>query len=330
MTQSRADRWYHNVCFNVGRDAQLFPDAQVERQHGVTPDFVRYWGEKYRNPGFHAGELGGARNFIFTADGQVFAEALLWNEVRGNPYRTNTAFARALVGLGLPIDRKWVARVFKSWKYNTKNVKYKNILKFHINNIAYYVIYVTMIRTLPFLRLKYLDEARFVSKKLKRHRGVAAAGRELHGLIDPQDVALSYSVTLLTSLAEPFGIVVTNPTEGANSGVDHLETIADLMDAGHLVAGDVLVMDNAPKHVAQENHELMGVLLETMGVRLVLLPKYSPELNPCELVFAKVKRYLRDERGRAPFAQEIGIGFSRVTKAEIVRYMEKCLEHYFE
>jgi transposase len=55
-----------------------------------------------------------------------------------------------------------------------------------------------------------------------------------------------------------------------------------------LVAGDLLVADNAAIHKSREIIPTLRVALATAGVRMVFLPTYSPELNPCELVFAQV------------------------------------------
>jgi hypothetical protein len=79
---------------------------------------------------------------------------------------------------------RWIERVFKRWKFSSKNVKYKNVRKFTNANIRYYLEYTTAIVNLPVLNLKYLDEARFESRSLKRKRGVSAQNRQLHGLIN--------------------------------------------------------------------------------------------------------------------------------------------------
>ena len=54
--------------------------------------------------------------------------------------------------------------------------------------------------------------------------------------------------------------------------------------------------DNASIHFAAEVALPLSELFDTAGVRLVFLPAYSPELNPCELVFAQVKNGLRRRR----------------------------------
>ena len=56
-----------------------------------------------------------------------------------------------------------------------------------------------------------------------------------------------------------------------------------------LKPGDIVVMDNLPSHkVAGVAEAIRGV-----GAELVYLPPYSPDLNPIEQVFAKLKHFLR-------------------------------------
>jgi transposase len=56
-----------------------------------------------------------------------------------------------------------------------------------------------------------------------------------------------------------------------------------------LRAGDVVVMDNLSSHKRARVREL----IEGAGCRLEYLPPYSPDLNPIELAFAKLKAVLR-------------------------------------
>jgi transposase len=55
--------------------------------------------------------------------------------------------------------------------------------------------------------------------------------------------------------------------------------------------GDMVVLDNLPclKAIA------VRVAVEAAGCRLVYLPPYSPDLNPIELAFARLKRLLRSD-----------------------------------
>ena len=58
--------------------------------------------------------------------------------------------------------------------------------------------------------------------------------------------------------------------------------------------GDVVVLDNLAVHKQPE----VRVAIEEVGARLRFLPPYSPDFNPIELAFAKLKAFLRAARPR--------------------------------
>ncbi len=58
---------------------------------------------------------------------------------------------------------------------------------------------------------------------------------------------------------------------------------------GELKPGDVVVMDNLSSHKGGR----ISALIEAAGAELRYLPPYSPDLNPIELVFSKIKQLLR-------------------------------------
>jgi transposase len=62
-----------------------------------------------------------------------------------------------------------------------------------------------------------------------------------------------------------------------------------------LQAGDVVVLDNLAVHKQPEVRHA----IETAGAQLRFLPPYSPDLNPIELAFAKLKAFLRAARPRS-------------------------------
>ncbi len=53
--------------------------------------------------------------------------------------------------------------------------------------------------------------------------------------------------------------------------------------------GDIVIMDNLGSHKGKAVRQL----IRAAGAKLFFLPKYSPDLNPIEQVFAKVKHFLR-------------------------------------
>ena len=60
--------------------------------------------------------------------------------------------------------------------------------------------------------------------------------------------------------------------------------------------GDIVIMDNLGSHKGKAVRQL----IRSAGARLFFLPKYSPDLNPIEQVFAKLKHLLRKAAARTP------------------------------
>jgi transposase len=58
--------------------------------------------------------------------------------------------------------------------------------------------------------------------------------------------------------------------------------------------GDIVIMDNLGSH----RGSIVRQLIRSAGAKLLFLPKYSPDLNPIEQVFAKLKHFLRRAAAR--------------------------------
>ena len=108
-------------------------------------------------------------------------------------------------------------------------------------------------------------------------------------LIRGEHFAETYSVSCICSFAdEPTFIEARTDS---NTQFDFMGFVARAIQDGYLKSGDILVCDNASVHGGQETLEAFLTYLELRGVTLKYLPPYSPEFNPCELIFAQVKRY---------------------------------------
>lgn len=73
-----------------------------------------------------------------------------------------------------------------------------------------------------------------------------------------------------------------------------------------LRSGDIVVMDNLRTHHIQA----VGELLHGAGAQVLYLPAYSPDLNPIEKLWSKVKAVLRKLRARSPDALDTAIRFA--------------------
>ena len=117
------------------------------------------------------------------------------------------------------------------------------------------------------------------------------------------------------------GVVATMYGEGATTQevfTAYLEHV--LLPA--LPEGAVLVMDNLGAHQAQSVRRL----LETKGVRVILLPPYSPELNPIECAWSKLKTFVRSLAPEALRAlhQAIVAGLDEITSADARGWFRHC------
>ena len=89
-----------------------------------------------------------------------------------------------------------------------------------------------------------------------------------------------------------------------------------------LRAGDVVVMDNLPSHKSPRVREL----IESAGATLMYLPPYSPDLNPIEMIWSKVKRLLRTAAARTVEAlhDAFGAAMDAVTTDDVTGCFRHC------
>ena len=82
--------------------------------------------------------------------------------------------------------------------------------------------------------------------------------------------------------------------------------------------GDIVVIDNLGSHKGKA----VRSAVHAVGARLVFLPPYSPDLNPIEQVFAKLKAALRKAQARTIDAvvQEIARALPSVSSTECANY----------
>jgi transposase len=86
-----------------------------------------------------------------------------------------------------------------------------------------------------------------------------------------------------------------------------------------LKPGDIVVMDNLGSHKSKAVRQA----IRATGARLLFLPKYSPDLNPIEQFFAKLKHHMREaaERTFDTLCDAIGTILPRVSHEECQNYL---------
>jgi transposase len=86
--------------------------------------------------------------------------------------------------------------------------------------------------------------------------------------------------------------------------------------------GDIVVMDNLSSHKSSAVRRA----IRDAGAKLIFLPPYSPDLNPIEKMWSKVKALLRSAKARSDEAllTAIGAALSRVTAQDAEGWFASC------
>jgi transposase len=128
------------------------------------------------------------------------------------------------------------------------------------------------------------------------------------------------NTTVLSSMSvEGMGPSLT--VEGATTSVV-FETYVGQVLAPTLKEGQVVVMDNLSAHKGERIKEM----IEQRGCQLVYLPSYSPDLNPIEEAFSKIKGIVRkaEARTKESLVEAIGWALSAVSSEDARAFFEHC------
>jgi transposase len=147
-------------------------------------------------------------------------------------------------------------------------------------------------------------------------------GRTFDGqrLVDATPQA-HWSTTTLLSAMRLDGAVAAVTVPGATDG-DVFTTYVQQALVPELRPGDIVVMDNlAP-------HKLASILpaLAAAGAEVRYLPPYSPDFNPIEKMWSKIKAYLRKAKARSQEALSAAItaALATITASDIANWFASC------
>ncbi len=89
-----------------------------------------------------------------------------------------------------------------------------------------------------------------------------------------------------------------------------------------LKPGDIVVMDNLAVHKSPQ----VSALVQAAGAEVRFLPAYSPDLNPIEKMWSKIKALLRSVEARTPeeLEEAISHAFSKITAKDAAGYFASC------
>ena len=164
-------------------------------------------------------------------------------------------------------------------------------------------------------RLLFVVDECGVHTSLSPIYGYAPRGERLH-LSVPRN--RGKNTTVLSSMTIE-GMGPSLAVEGATTA-RVFETYVEKVLVPSLRAGQIVVMDNLGAHRPERIREL----IEQRGCELLYLPSYSPDYNPIEEAFAKIKNLLRKAAARSKEAlvETIGAALSAVTAADAKGFFE--------
>ena len=137
-------------------------------------------------------------------------------------------------------------------------------------------------------KLIFIDETG-ASTKMARLRGRAKRGRRCRAAIPHGH----WKTITFTAGLRLDGLVAPMVLDGAMNGKAFLAYIKQVL-VPVLAKGDVVVIDNLPAHKVKAVRKA----IEAAGARLLYLPPYSPDFNPIENAFSKLKALLRKAAAR--------------------------------
>ena len=132
-------------------------------------------------------------------------------------------------------------------------------------------------------RLVFLDETS-ANTKMVRLYGRCARGERL---VDHVPQGHWKTITFVAALRR-HGMSASRTIDGSMTGKKFLAYVEQRL-APTLKRKDIVMIDNLPAHKAAGVREA----IEVRGATLRYLPKYSPDLNPIEMSFSKLKAHLR-------------------------------------
>ena len=161
-------------------------------------------------------------------------------------------------------------------------------------------------------KLVFIDETG-LSTKMARLRGRAPRGQRCRAGVPHGH----WKTTTFTGALRLSGMTAPFVYDGAMNGNVFLAYVEQVL-VPTLRPGDVVVMDNLPAHKAAG----VRASIETAGATLLFLPPYSPDFNPIENAFAKLKAMMRAraERTIADIWNAVGPIVELFSPAECANY----------
>ena len=165
-------------------------------------------------------------------------------------------------------------------------------------------------------RLVFVDESG-ATTAMTRLRGRAPRGARVHATTPQGHWKMTTILGAMRRSGVTAAMTIDSPTDS-----DVFRAYVERILVPSLRRGDVVLMDNLSAH------KVAGVAerIDAAGAELIYLPPYSPDLNPIEPCWSKVKEFLRTAKARTQSLLErvIGKALDAVTAADARGWFRHC------
>jgi len=164
--------------------------------------------------------------------------------------------------------------------------------------------------------LIFLDESG-AKTNLTRLCGRAPKGQRVHAH-SPQG---HWNTTTILGAIRLDGSTACMTTDGAADTEVFRAYVREVL-CPTLRPGELVIMDNLAPHKSEPTL----ALIRQAGAQILFLPPYSPDLNPIEKMWSKVKNYLRQAEARteAGLLAAIGAALASVTRQDAMNWFAYC------
>ena len=196
------------------------------------------------------------------------------------------------------ISRAVRNRLPSGHRYTRKRINHVALERFTENSMLYTQLFINYLYSKDPRKLKFFDESGVKTPDVGTRRyGHAPVGKRCVEVVKKMESA-NITLNLLVSLN---GVEYHNIIDGATNTATFLnfffeasEATSPLTGRPAIEVGDTIVLDNLAVH-HYDGGAILEDYLEQMGVELVYTPVYSPDLNPVEMCFGKIKSKLNGE-----------------------------------
>jgi transposase len=165
-------------------------------------------------------------------------------------------------------------------------------------------------------KLVFIDET-WAKTNMTRLRGRSLRGQRLVAKVPHGH----WNTTTLIAALDQRGMRCSTTVDGPVNR-DVFESFIEQVLIKSLSPGDLVVMDNLSSHKGTR----AKALIESVGAHLLYLPPYSPDLNPIEPAFSKLKQLMRSaaHRTREALWADIQPMLDRITSSDAMGFFRHC------